>query len=49
MAFLLAVTSLMHDFWAVDDESRDQELTSFLRNLTLLGAAIVLFKQANDE
>lgn len=35
----------MHDFWAVDDE----ELTSFLQNLTLLGAAIAFFRRASQE
>src|SRR6056297_2972069 len=30
--FLLGVTPVMHDFWAVDEDSRDEELTSFLQN-----------------
>ena len=38
----------MHDFWAVDD-ARDQELTSFLQNVTLLGAAIVFIRWAAGE
>ena len=46
-AFFAGVTPLMHDFWAVDDESRSEELTSFLQNLTLLGAAIAFFTRAN--
>lgn len=45
--FLAGVTPVMHDFWAVDEESRDQELTSFLQNTTLLGAAIAFFRRAN--
>lgn len=45
--FLAGVTPVMHDFWAVDSESRDEELTSFLQNLTLLGAAIAFFKRAS--
>jgi len=32
-AFLLGVTPLMHDFWAVEEEERDGELTSFLKIL----------------
>ena len=48
-AFLIGVTPIMHDFWAVDEESRDEELTSFLQNLTLLGAAIAFFKRANQK
>ncbi|AHG01469.1 quinol oxidase (plasmid) [Halostagnicola larsenii XH-48] len=46
-AFFIGVTPLMHDFWAVDEESRGEELTSFLQNLTLLGAAIAFFARAN--
>ncbi|WP_245781320.1 DoxX family membrane protein [Halopelagius inordinatus] len=45
--FLAGVTPLMHDFWSVDEESRDQELTSFLQNMTLLGATIAFFKRAS--
>ena len=47
-AFFIGVTPLMHDFWA-DDESRDEELTSFLQNLTLLGAAIAFFKHPSRD
>ncbi|ELY77912.1 terminal quinol oxidase subunit [Natrinema pallidum DSM 3751] len=39
----------MHDFWAVDEDSRDEELTSFLQNLVLLGAAIAFFKRARQN
>lgn len=49
VAFFIGVTPLMHDFWAVDEESRGEELTSFLQNLTLLGAAIAFFKRANQN
>lgn len=45
-AFFIGVTPTMHDFWAVDDESRDEELTSFLQNLALLGAALAFLKRA---
>lgn len=45
--FLLGVTPVMHDFWAVDEESRGEELTSFLQNLALLGGAIVFFRRAS--
>ncbi len=46
-AFFVGVTPFMHDFWAVDEESRGEELTSFLQNLALLGAAIAFFRRAN--
>lgn len=48
-AFLIGVTPVMHDFWNVDDEARDEELTSFLQNLTLLGAAIAFFRRASQN
>jgi uncharacterized membrane protein YphA (DoxX/SURF4 family) len=48
-AFFIGVTPVMHNFWAVDSEARDEELTSFLQNLTLLGAAIVFLKRATKE
>ena len=48
-AFFVGVTPLMHDFWAVDDDARDQELTSFLQNVTLLGAAVVFVEWASGE
>ncbi len=46
-AFFIGVTPVMHDFWADDDEAFDEELTSFLQNLTLLGAAIAFFRRAS--
>ncbi|QOS12668.1 DoxX domain protein [Haloferax gibbonsii] len=48
-AFFAGVTPTMHDFWAVDDDARDEELTSFLQNLTLFGAALAFFKRASNE
>ncbi|SNZ12769.1 DoxX protein [Natronoarchaeum philippinense] len=48
-AFFVGVTPLMHDFWAVDEDSRSEELTSFLQNLTLLGAAIAFFRRASEN
>lgn len=48
-AFFVGVTPLMHDFWAVDDESRDEELTSFLQNLAVLGAAVAFLDRARRE
>ncbi|WP_207592832.1 DoxX family membrane protein [Halomontanus rarus] len=40
--FFLGVTPVMHDFWSVDDpEQRQSEMTDFLKNATLFGAALV--------
>ncbi|MFC6827120.1 DoxX family protein [Halopelagius fulvigenes] len=48
-AFLAGVTPTMHDFWAVGEENRGEELTSFLQNMTLLGAAIAFFRRASRD
>ncbi|WP_120245648.1 DoxX family protein [Halopiger aswanensis] len=47
--FLLVATPTMHDFWAVPEEQRQSELTSFLKNVGLLGASIALFAVAALE
>jgi len=39
--FFIVVTPMMHDFWAVPDEQQEEELTNFLKNIELLGAALV--------
>ena len=39
--FFIVVTPMMHDFWAVPDEQQEEELTNFLKNVELLGAALV--------
>jgi uncharacterized membrane protein YphA (DoxX/SURF4 family) len=39
--FFVAVTPIMHDFWAVPEEQHEDELTNFLKNIELLGAALV--------
>ncbi|MFB6301915.1 MAG: DoxX family protein [Haloferacaceae archaeon] len=38
--FLLVATPRMHDFWNAPDEERQAELTDFLKNAALLGAAL---------
>ncbi|TKX78721.1 DoxX family membrane protein [Halorubrum sp. SD626R] len=48
-AFFAGVTPIMHDFWAVDEDSRDEELTSFLQNLTLFGAALAFLTRASGD
>ena len=39
VVFLLVTTPLMHDFWAASDAERMTEMTQFLKNVALLGAA----------
>lgn len=48
-AFFIGVTPLMHNFWAVEDEQRGEELTAFLQNLALFGAALAFFQRARQE
>jgi uncharacterized membrane protein YphA (DoxX/SURF4 family) len=38
--FLLVATPTMHDFWAAPEEEQQAEMTNFLKNLTMLGAAL---------
>ena len=40
--FLLVSAVTMHDFWAVPDEQAQEELTQFLKNVSLAGGALVL-------
>lgn len=43
IAFLVVVTPMMHDFWVHDDpELRQQQLVQFLKNVALLGTAVLL-------
>lgn len=39
--FFLIVTPMMHDFWAVPEDQQEEEMTNFLKNVELLGAALV--------
>jgi uncharacterized membrane protein YphA (DoxX/SURF4 family) len=40
--FLVVSALLMHDFWAADAESRDDERTHFLKNVAMAGGALAL-------
>lgn len=41
--FFLVVTPIMHDFWSVEDpEDRQAEMTNFLKNAALFGAALLI-------
>ena len=39
--FLLVVTPIMHDFWAVPSQQQEQEMIHFLKNVTMIGAALL--------
>ena len=38
--FLLVTTPMIHNFWAVPEDQAEGEMTHFLKNLELLGAAL---------
>ena len=40
VVFFLVATPTMHDFWRVEGEQRQQELTHALKNAALLGGAL---------
>jgi putative oxidoreductase len=43
LAFLAGVSPIMHDFWRNEDPAeRNNNMTSFMKNLALAGAAIAL-------
>ena len=48
-AFLLGVTPTMHDFWNAEEGDRTTEKNQFLKNVSMLGAALVLFSYANAD
>ncbi|MFB6144136.1 MAG: DoxX family membrane protein [Candidatus Nanohaloarchaea archaeon] len=41
-AFLLVVTPKMHDFYNMEGEQRQEQMTHFMKNTALLGAALAL-------
>lgn len=40
--FLVVAAVVFHDFWAVPGDQRQDELTSFLKNVALAGGALAL-------
>jgi uncharacterized membrane protein YphA (DoxX/SURF4 family) len=40
VVFLLVTTPMMHDFWAASEEEQMTEMTQFLKNVALFGAAV---------
>ncbi|WP_128478592.1 DoxX family protein [Halorussus pelagicus] len=48
--FLVAITPVMHDFWAKeDDQEKEQHMIHFLKNTALLGGALAFLRVAEDE
>ncbi|USZ77735.1 DoxX family protein [Halorussus vallis] len=48
--FFLGVTPRMHDFWEADEEMEKQNETyHFLKNASMLGAALAFLRIAQDD
>lgn len=44
IGFLIGITPIMHAFWKIDDEQmRAIQMAMFMKNVALLGAAIIVF------
>jgi uncharacterized membrane protein YphA (DoxX/SURF4 family) len=41
IAFLVPVTVIMHDFWTMEGQDRQNEQIHFLKNVGLVGTAVV--------
>jgi putative oxidoreductase len=46
--FLLAAAVLMHDFWTMEDEQQQTEMTQFLKNVSLAGGALAFLALASS-
>lgn len=49
VTFFIGVTPMMHNFWAVDEEQKQQETINFLKNSALLGSALLVLGVAQGE
>jgi putative oxidoreductase len=47
--FLLPVTFLFHQFWFVEGEAYELQLSLFLRNMAILGGLMMVLVQKKDE
>ena len=48
-SFLAATTPVMHDFWAADEEQKQSEMNSFLKNVAMLGGALAFLDRGDRE
>lgn len=48
VVFFLVVTPVMHDFWAAPEEQADQEMAQFLKNVVILGGALVFLALSSE-
>ena len=48
-SFFLVVTPTMHDFWAVPEDQKQDEMTGFLKNVALFAASLLVLAIASQE
>ncbi|NHN40328.1 DoxX family protein [Halorubellus sp. JP-L1] len=48
-SFFVVATPMMHDFWAVPEDQKQDEMTGFLKNVGLLGASLLVLAIAGQE
>ena len=48
ICFFLGTTPVIHDFWTMEGKERQENKVNFLKNVALLGAAIILLREAQD-
>lgn len=46
--FFLVVTPTMHDFWAVPEDQKQDEMIQFLKNAELLGASLLFLALGSE-
>ncbi|MFC6719086.1 DoxX family protein [Natrialbaceae archaeon GCM10025810] len=49
VVFFLGTTPSIHDFWTMEGKERQENKINFLKNIALLGGAIVLLDEATDR
>jgi len=46
--FFLVVTPVMHDFWAVSEDEKQDEMVQFIKNVELLGASLLFLALSTE-
>ncbi len=49
VVFFLGTTPVIHNFWTMEGKERQGNKINFLKNLALLGGAVVLLDEASDR
>ncbi|MDJ1431032.1 DoxX family protein [Halostagnicola sp. A-GB9-2] len=49
IVFFLTTTPSIHDFWTMEGEERQANKTNFLKNVALLGGAVILLEAADRD